>query len=113
MRYGINYQTLGLALHVIADACLEADRQMKSGEKVTACGLSDEDLESLCEQIPYMLNPLMSTEEVKDRLQVSESTLNRMVARGDLPNGKSKKHGHTRYWFKWDILDFVKKKKRR
>lgn len=113
MRNGVNYHTLGMALHVIADACLEADRQMKNGEKVTACGLSDEDLEILCEQIPYMLHPLMSTEEVKERLQVSDATLNRMVTRGDIPKGKSKKHGHTRYWFKWDILHFLKKKSHR
>lgn len=111
MRNGISYRTLGLALHVIADACLEADEQQKNGEKITACGLSDEELETLCEQLPYMLNPLMSTEEVKERLQVSDSTLNRMVARGDIPNGKAKKHGHTRYWKKWDIIRYLKTRK--
>lgn len=112
MREPINYRTLGMALRVIADACMEADRQQRSGEKVTACGMSDEDLENLCEQIPYMLNPLMSTEEVKDRLRVSDATLNRMVARGDIPNGQSKKRGHTRYWKKWDIMHFLRNRKK-
>ena len=110
MNKAINYRTLGMALRVIADACFEADRQQRSGEKVTACGMSDEDLENLCEQIPYLMNPLMSTEEVKDKLQVSDATLNRMVARGDIPNGESKKHGTTRYWKKWDILHYIKRK---
>ncbi len=108
----INYRTLGMALKVIAEACFEADRQMRNGEQVTACGLSDEDLENLCEQIPYLMNPLMSTEEVKDKLHVSDATLNRMVKRGDIPNGKQKKRGHVRYWYKWDILRFLKKKLR-
>ena len=111
MSKAINYRTLGMALRVIADACMEADRQQRSGEKVTACGMSDEDLENLCEQIPYLMNPLMSTEEVKDKLQVSDATLNRMVARGDIPNGESKKHGTTRYWKKWDILHYLRKRK--
>ena len=108
---GVNYRTLGMALRVIADACFEADRQQRSGEKVTACGMSDEDLESLCEQLPYLLNPMMSTEEVKDKLRVSDATLNRMVARGDIPNGESKKRGHTRYWKKWDILHYLRSRK--
>lgn len=74
--------------------------------------MSDEDLNMLCEQLPMLMNPMMSTEEVKEKLHVSDATLNRMVARGDIPKGKSKKHGTTRYWFKWDILNFLKRKKR-
>ncbi len=111
MNKAINYRTLGMALRVIADACFEADRQQRSGEKVTACGMSDEDLENLCEQIPYLMNPLMSTEEVKEKLQVSDATLNRMVAKGDIPNGECKKRGHTRYWKKWDILHYLRNRK--
>lgn len=112
MSKAINYRTLGMALRVIADACFEADKQQRSGEKVTACGMSDEDLENLCEQIPYLMNPLMSTEEVKEKLQVSDATLNRMVAKGDIPNGECKKRGHTRYWKKWDILHYLKSRKK-
>lgn len=113
MEKAINYRTLGMALKVIAEACFEADRQQRSGEEVTACGMSDEDLETLCDQLPYLMNPLMSTEEVKDRLRVSDATLNRMVARGDIPNGESKKRGHTRYWKKWDIMHYLRNKRRK
>lgn len=108
----MSYKLLGMALKSLSDACFKADEQQRNGEKVTACGMSDEDIDELCEEIlPNMLNPMMSTEEVKDRLHVSDATLNRMVARGDLPNGEHKKRGHTRYWKKWDILHYLKKKK--
>lgn len=74
--------------------------------------MSDEDIETLCQDIlPNMMNPMMSTEEVKDRLGVSEATLNRLVAKGELPNGKKKRRGHTRYWAKWDVLWFLRKKR--
>lgn len=60
--------------------------------------MSDEDIDELCQDIlPNMLNPMMSTEEVKDKLRVSDATLNRLVANGDLPNGECKRRGHTRY----------------
>lgn len=108
---GVNYRVLGMALKTLSDACFEADRQWRNGEKVTACGMSDEDLEMLCEQLPYLMNPMMSTEEVKDKLRVSDATLNRMVARGDIPNGECKKRGHTRYWKKWDILHYLRNRK--
>lgn len=41
---------------------------------------------------------MMSTEEVKEKLCVSDATLNRHVAKVDLPNGQKKKRGLTRYW---------------
>ena len=61
--------------------------------------------------VPYALNPMLSTEEVKEKLHVSDATLNRMVARGDIPNGVCKKRGHTRYFKKWDILHYIKSKR--
>lgn len=112
MKKLFGYRLLGQLLQGLADACYRADEQEKRGEKVTACGMSDEDIETLCQDIlPNMMNPMMSTEEVKEKLHVSDATLNRMVARGDLPNGEHKKRGHTRYWKKWDILHFIKKKR--
>lgn len=64
--------------------------------------MSSDEIEDLCENyLPYALNPMMSTEEVKEKLHVSDATLNRMVARGDIPNGECKKRGHTRYFKKW------------
>ena len=107
------YHTLGVLLKSLSDSCFRADEQEKRGEKVTACGMSDGDLDKLCDIIPDMLNPMMSTEEVKEKLRVSDSTLNRMVERGDIPNGECKKRGHTRYWKKWDILHFMRNRNKR
>ena len=108
----LNYRTLGMMLKSLSDACLKADEQERNGEPVTACGMSDDDIETLCQDIlPNVLNPMMSTEEVKEKLHVSDATLNRMVARGDIPNGECKKRGHTRYWKKWDILHYIKTKR--
>lgn len=108
----MNYRTLGMMLKSLSDACFKADEQERNGEPVTACGMSDDDIDTLCQDIlPNLLNPMMSTEEVKDKLHVSDATLNRMVARGDIPNGECKKRGHTRYWKKWDILHYIKTKR--
>ena len=108
----MNYRTLGMMLKSLSDACLKADEQERNGEPVTACGMSEDDIETLCQDIlPNVLNPMMSTEEVKEKLHVSDATLNRMVERGDIPNGQCKKRGHTRYWKKWDILHYIKTKR--
>ena len=108
----MNYSTLGMMLKSLSDACLKADEQERNGEPVTACGMSNDDIETLCQDIlPNVLNPMMSTEEVKDKLHVSDATLNRMVARGEIPNGECKKRGHTRYWKKWDIIHYIKNKR--
>lgn len=112
MRKIFGYKMLGTLLQSLANSCFKADEQQRNGEKVTACGMSDNDIETLCQDIlPNMLNPMMSTEEVKEKLGVSDATLNRLVAKGELPNGQKKKRGHTRYWKKWDILWFVRKKR--
>lgn len=112
MKFG--YKTLGMMLQALADACFKAAEQEDKGEKVTACGMSNEDIDTLCEDIlPNMLNPMMSTEDVKRRLGVSEATLNRMVERGDLPKGSKDVGGHVRWWKKWDVLDYIKRKRRK
>ena len=108
----MNYRTLGMMLKSLSDACFKADEQERNGEPITACGMSNDDIETLCQDIlPNVLNPMMSTEEVKEKLHVSDATLNRMVERGDIPNGQCKKRGHTRYWKKWDILHYIKTKR--
>lgn len=107
----ISYEMLGIALRALSDACMKAAEQERNGEKVTSCGMSDKDLEELCDILPMMMNPMMSTEEVKELLGVSDSTLNRMVGRGELPKGESKKHVHTRYWKKWDVMDLLRRKR--
>lgn len=108
----ISYRTLGMMLKSLSDDCFKADEQERNGEPVTACGMSNDDIETLCQDIlPNVLNPMMSTEDVKEKLHVSDATLNRMVARGEIPNGECKKRGHTRYWKKWDILHYIKTKR--
>ncbi len=108
-----NYYTLAMLFKSLHESCMKAWEQQQKGEKVTACGMSDDDIEELCEDVlPNMMNPMMSTEEVKDKLHVSDATLNRMVAKGDIPNGQCKKRGHTRYWKKWDILHFMRNRKK-
>ena len=108
----LNYMTLCMMLKSLSDACFKADEQERNGEPVTACGMSNDDIETLCQDIlPNMMNPMLSTEEVKEKLRVSDATLNRMVARGEIPNGECKKRGHTRYWKKWDILHYIKNKR--
>lgn len=64
----LSYKLLGTALKSLSDACFKADEQQKNGENVTACGMDDDDLDRLCDIIPDMLNPMLSTEEVKESL---------------------------------------------
>ena len=45
MKKILNYDTLGWALKSLSDACFKAAEQQKKGEKVTACGMSDDDLD--------------------------------------------------------------------
>ena len=114
MKKILTYKTLGMMLQSLADACFKADEQQRKGEKVTACGMSDEDIDTLCQDIlPNMLNPMMSTEDVKRKLGVSDATLNRMVERGDLPKGNKDVGGHVRWWKKWDVMDYIKRKRKK
>lgn len=88
------YHTLGVLLKSLSDSCFRADEQEKRGEKVTACGMSSDEIEDLCENyLPYALNPMLSTEEVKEKLHVSDATLNRMVARGAFRTENAKSEG--------------------
>lgn len=113
MREIFGYRLLGQMLQGLADACFLAAEQQRNGEKVTACGMTDEEIETLCEDyLPHLMNAEMPTEEVKERLGVSEATLNRMVARGELPEGKKKKRGHVRWWKKWDVIAAVRKRRK-
>lgn len=53
----LNYKILGTALKSLSDACFKADEQQRNGEKVTACGMSDDDLDRLCDIIPRYAKP--------------------------------------------------------
>lgn len=52
------YHTLGVLLKSLSDSCFRADEQEKRGEKVTACGMSSDEIEDLCENyLPYGSQP--------------------------------------------------------
>ncbi len=112
MKKMLNYETLGNALKAMSDACFKAAEQQKNGEKVTACGMSDDDLDNLCEQIPFMLNPYMTAGQVKKEAHISESTLRRAIADGELESvGNAGDHSH--FFKKWDVREFIKKRLKR
>ena len=112
MEKMLNYETLGNALKAMSDACFKAAEQQKNGEKVTACGMSDDDLYNLCEQIPFMLNPYMTAGQVKKEAHISESTLRRAIADGELESvGNAGDHSH--FFKKWDVKEFIKKRLKR
>lgn len=112
MKKVLNYDTLGWALKALSDACFKAAEQQKNGEKITACGMSDDDLDNLCEQIPDMLNPYMTAGQVKKEAHISESTLRRAIADGELESvGNAGDHSH--FFKKWDVREFIKKRLKR
>lgn len=112
MKKMLNYETLGNALKAMSDACFKAAEQQKNGEKVTACGMGDDDLDNLCEQIPFMLNPYMTAGQVKKEAHISESTLRRAIADGELESvGNAGDHSH--FFKKWDVKEFIKKRLKR
>ena len=112
MKKILNYDTLGWALKSLSDACFKAAEQQKNGEKVTVCGMSDDDLDNLCEQIPFMLNPYMTAGQVKKEAHISESTLRRAIADGELESvGNAGDHSH--FFKKWDVREFIKKRQKR
>lgn len=112
MKKVLNYDTLGWALKSLSDACFKAAEQQKKGEKVTACGMSDDDLDNLCEQIPFMLNPYMTAGQVKKEAHISESTLRRAIADGELESvGNAGDHSH--FFKKWDVKEFIKKRQKK
>lgn len=112
MKKVLNYDTLGWALKALSDACFKAAEQQKNGEKITACGMSDDELDNLCEQIPDMLNPYMTAGQVKKEAHISESTLRRAIADGELESvGNAGDHSH--FFKKWDVREFIKKRLKR
>lgn len=61
----LSYKLLGTALKSLSDACFKADEQQRNGEVITACGMSDDDLDKLCDIIPAMLNDYMTNHSDK------------------------------------------------
>lgn len=58
---------------------------------------------------PFMLNPYMTAGQVKKEAHISESTLRRAIADGELESvGNAGDHSH--FFKKWDVREFIKKR---
>ena len=106
-----NYYTMAMILKSLYENCMKAWEQQQRGEKVTACGMSDEDIEELCEDVlPNMMNPNMTSGQVKKKLGISERTLRRMEQDGRL-KGDAVKGEHVKFYRKWDVMALFRKKR--
>lgn len=109
MMKELNYEILGWALKALSEKCFEAARQQKQGESVTACGMDDDDLDRLCEIIPEMMNPMMTFGQVKKETRLSEASLRRAIKNGEL-EAESSAGDKNKFFKKWKVRDFIKKK---
>lgn len=50
------YRALGNILRTLSDNCFTAARQQDEGKAVTACGMTDDDLQAVCEEVQWMLD---------------------------------------------------------
>ena len=75
--------------------------------------MSSDEIEDLCENyLPYALNPMMTAGQVKKEAHISESTLRRAIADGELESvGNAGDHSH--FFKKWDVKEFIKKRLKR
>ena len=105
----LSYKLLGTALKSLSDACFKADEQQRNGEKVTACGMDDDDLERLCEIIPEMMNPMLTFGQVKKETRLSEATLRRAIQDGEL-EAESSAGDKNKFFKKWKVREFIKRK---
>lgn len=102
------YRALGNILRTLSDNCFTAARQQDEGKAVTACGMTDDDLQAVCEEVQWMLDGRMTKHEVAKRINASTSTVDRLVRDGQLPQGKSRAGSHEKYWNKADIIAYLR-----
>lgn len=105
------YRLLGTILKNLSDNCFKAADQEDRGERVTACGMSSEELDDLCEQMQWMLDGKMTKYEGAKMLHCSTSTFDRLVRDGALPEGQQKAGSHEKYWNKADIVSYKRRNK--
>lgn len=104
------YGTLLFLLEAITDKVRLAKEQEERGEKVTAIGISKEDIADLCEDyLPSLFNPYMISGDVKREARISESTLRRAIRDGEL-KGVGSAGEHIHFFKKWDVREFIKKR---
>lgn len=107
----LSYRLLGNVLRSLSDSCFRAAEQEEQGERVTACGMSSEDLEDIYNQIQWMLDGKMNKHEASRKLNCSIATFDRLVADGALPKGQSRVGSHEKLWDKSDIMAFKNRNK--
>lgn len=102
----LSYRFLGTVLRSLSDCCFRAAEQEERGERVTACGMSTEELDDIYNQVQWMLDGKVNKHEACKILRCSISTFDRHVSSGLLPEGQSRVGGHEKYWDKGDIMAF-------
>lgn len=102
-----SYRVLGGILQSLSENCFRAAEQQDSGKAVTACGMSDEELQAVCNEVQWMLEGRMTKYEVAKRLRCSTSTVDRLVRDGKLPEGRSRAGSHEKYWDKGDVIAYA------
>lgn len=110
-RKSFNYKVMYELLKAITEKVKLASEQEERGEKVTACGMSNEDIANLCEDyLPNLFNPYMTIGDIKEKSGLSESTINRAIKDGKL-KGKKARFCHFHLFKVWDVREFLKKRK--
>lgn len=110
-RKAFNYKIMYELLKAITEKVKLASEQEERGEKVTACGMSNEDIANLCEDyLPNLFNPFMTIGDIKAKSGLSESTINRAIKDGKL-KGKKTRFGHFHLFKVWDVREFLKRRK--
>ena len=109
-RRVFNFRTMQMMLQAITDQVGRAADQEERGEKITACGMSNEQIADLCEDyLPNLFNPYMTAGEIKKEAHISESTLRRAISEGELESAE-KAGNHAHFFKKWDVREFIKKR---
>lgn len=93
---------------ILALALESAARQLRNDE----CGMTEEEMEETYERIQMLMDGRITKYEACDILNISRSTFDRIVERGDLPKGMPNKGGATLYWNKADIVRYKKERKK-
>lgn len=113
LRNCFGYGALLFALEAITDKVRLAKEQEERGEKVTAIGISSEEIADLCEDyLPSLLNPYMTSGDVKKVAHISEATLRRAIHDGEL-KGVGSVGDHIHFFKKWDVREFIKRRLRK
>lgn len=109
----LSYRLLGNVLRSLSDCCFRAAEQEERGERVTACGMSSEDLDEVYNQIQWMLDGKMNKYEAARKLNCSIATFDRLVVAGLIPEGQSRAGSHEKLWDKSAVMAYKNSQKKK